>query len=185
MFRRISLVILTLLTFTLATASAAHAQDEEPERFDVLALVGDLGDSELMIQGATSISLDDVEGGNTGSILASWGWFFTENQQVGAKTILVIRDDAKGDLDLGGAGGPFYRYNFLTGEIAPFVGASLLASFGDYRSGDVSLEIEGGVRWFLSRNLAFSVAGSIDYDVDEHELDDRLGVVIGLSYFWR
>ena len=137
------------------------------------------GDTELQLQGSLSLSLDD-EVQDSGSVFVNYGRFFTDRQEAGVSVFASIFEDG----DIGGFGGPFYRYNFASGKTVPYVGAALGATFGDFSTGDVLLTLEGGVRWFLQRNIAFTLAGNTNYDVDESELQDRLQVLFGFSYVW-
>lgn len=137
------------------------------------------GDTEIQLQGSLSLGLDN-DAPDSGSVFVNYGRFLTDRQEAGGSVIAVI----VGDGDVSGFGGPFYRYNFTSGTTVPYVGAAAGASFGDYSTGDILLTFEGGVRWFLQRNMAFTLAGSTNYDVDESELADRLQVLFGFSYLW-
>lgn len=137
------------------------------------------GDTELQLQGSSSLSLDD-EVPDNGSVLVTYGRFLTDRQEVGAS----ISAGIFGNGDISGSIGPFYRYNFATGTTVPYVGASAVTAFGESSTGDVLLRFEGGVRWFLQRNVAFTLGGTTDYDVDRSELSDRLQVLFGFSYLW-
>ncbi len=168
----------------VALPGVAFAQDDDPEEEPVFDLFRSTGVTELQLQGSLGLATDD-DATNFGQVEAIYGWFFTENQEVGGRAKLRIFDDRDGDLDFSGVVGPFYRYNFLSGEIVPYVGAALEASFGDAFTGDVLLEVEGGSRFFLDRNTAFTVAASVYYDVDASELSDVLNVFFGFSHFWQ
>jgi hypothetical protein len=140
------------------------------------------GDTELQLQGSLSLALDeDLDDSGTVNVL--FGRFFTRGQEIGA----TVRADISGDGDVGGAAGPFYRYNFLTGgKTVPYLGAAAVATFGENQGGgDVQLDLEGGSRWFLSRNMAFTLSGVYSYDVDASEFADRLRVLFGFSYLWN
>lgn len=138
------------------------------------------GDTELQLQGSLSLSFsDDID--DSGTANAIYGRFFTDRQEVGG----ILRTSITEDGDLGGAVGPFYRYNFgMRGKAVPYVGAAVVASFGEYRGGDVQLDLEGGSRWFLDRNMAFTLSGVYSYDVDSSEFSKVLEVLFGFSYFW-
>lgn len=138
------------------------------------------GDTELQLQGSLSLALDD-EFEDSGSANAIYGRFFTQQQEIGG----ALRLNFNSDGDLSGSVGPFYRYNFLTsGKAVPYVGAAVAATFGEYQGGDVQLDLEGGSRWFLARNMAFTLSGLYSYDVDASEFADRLTVLFGFSYLW-
>lgn len=138
------------------------------------------GDTELQLQGSLNLAFsDDFE--DTGTVNALYGRFLTDRQEVGATVGAFFVSDG----DLAGVAGPFYRYNFLSdGKAVPYVGAAVLATFGEYTGGDVQLDLEGGARWFLDRNAAFSLAGRYSYDVDASDFADRLQVLFGFSYLW-
>lgn len=173
-----------LLLALLAVPGTAAAQDDTMDQAGILDLFQPDGSTELQFQGNLALALND-DLPNFGVAVANYGKFITEHQEVGGRALLFVADDADGDIDFSGAAGPFYRYNFLTGEIAPYVGAAVTASFGDFTPGDVLLELEGGSRFFLDRNLAFTVAGTLNYDVDESELREVLNIFFGFSYFWQ
>jgi hypothetical protein len=155
------------VVIVLLMAAPALAQQEQ-------------GDTELQLQGSLSLGLDD-EFDNAGSANAIYGLFFTERQEVGG----ALRVNFNSDGDLSGAAGPFYRYNFPTsGKAVPYVGAAVAATFGEYQGGDIQLDLEGGSRWFLARNMAFTLSGLYSYDVDASEFADRLAVLFGFSYLW-
>lgn len=137
------------------------------------------GDSELQLQGSLSLGIGS-DGSDNGSVFLNYGRFFTDRQEAGA--LVFASFDSDGDFS--GFGGPFYRYNLSTGKTVPYVGASAAIPFGDYSEGDILLTPEGGVRWFLERNLAFSLAANLPYDVNESEFHDQLQVLFGFSYLW-
>ncbi|HKV09409.1 MAG TPA: hypothetical protein VJ725_14795 [Thermoanaerobaculia bacterium] len=136
------------------------------------------GDTELQAQGTLYlVTSGDFE--SSGAIFVNYGRFFNQNQEIGVLAVGTFNDE--GDLKL--SGGPFYRYNFLRGNVAPYVGAA--AKFGESPySDDITLTFEGGARFFLSRSTAFSVAANTDYSIDEQELADTIQVVFGFSYLW-
>ena len=133
------------------------------------------GDTELQIQG--SLNLGGKE--ESGSVYLSYGRFFSDRQEAG---LSVTGYTISGDL--AGFGGPFYRYNFSNEDVVPYVGAAAGSSFGDFAGGDLLLTFEGGIRFFLSRNSAFSVAAVTNYSVEESEVLDGLNLVFGFSYLW-
>jgi hypothetical protein len=135
------------------------------------------GDSEFQLQGSITITdVGDLD--NSGSVTATYGRFLTDLQEVGGTATGFFVREGK----LAGWAGPFYRYNFSTSEIVPYVGGAAVATFGEFGSGDIELEFEGGVRFFLNRRTAFSVEGNTSYDVDEQELSDRLTIQFGFSF---
>lgn len=158
---------LGLIVGLVALAAPALAQQQE-------------GDTELQLQGSLSLATSsDFE--HSGGVNVNYGRFFTDHQEWGVAVVATFHEEG----DLGGAGGPFYRYNFSTGETVPFVGAAAFAGFGDGPAGDGALlAVEGGVRFFLDRNRAFSVTGQQLYSIDQSELADTLNVLFGFSIFW-
>jgi|GEM_PF-6926578 len=137
------------------------------------------GDTELQLQGALIISTGDFSDSGTAS--ASYGWFWTEEQEIGVKTSTFFNSDG----DLAGSLGPFYRYNFLIDdEMVPYVGGAATFGFGDSFVGDANLELEAGSRWYLDRNISFSVAAQTYYDIDQSDLADFVVIQFGFSYFW-
>lgn len=159
--------LLGLLIVALATALPAAAQQQE-------------GDSELQLQGSLNLATSsDFE--HSGSVHVTYGRFFTDRQEWG----LTVSGGFQQDGDVAGFGGPFYRYNFSTGDVVPFVGGALGAAFGEGAFGDgAQLQAEGGVRFFLDRSKAFTVAGQTYYSVDNSEFGDTFDVLFGFSVFW-
>ena len=164
--KRIICLLITIMA--LMSASGALGQQQK-------------GDSQLQIQGSLNLDLSgDSE--DSGIAVLSWGRFFTDNQEAGISLSAVIVSDG----DFAGFGGPFWRYNFGNGKTVPFIGASAAASFGDFSTGsDFLLTFEGGVRWFLERNIALSLSGTTTYDIDNSDFNDQLQVLFGFSYFWQ
>ena len=137
------------------------------------------GDTELQLQGSLSISTKSG-GHDSGSAAVNWGRFFTDQQEAG----VTVSTDFNSDGDLGGFGGPFWRLNLGQGKTVPYIGASVAATFGDSSSGDSIANLEGGVRWFLSRSSAFTLGGLYTYDVKEKDFNDSVRVLFGFSYLW-
>jgi hypothetical protein len=156
-----------LLIVALATALPAAAQQQK-------------GDSELQLQGSLKLATSsDFE--HSGGVNVNYGRFFTDRQEWGVTVSGAFLPDG----DVAGFGGPFYRYNFSSGDVVPFVGGALGASFGEGAIGDgVQLAAEGGVRFFLDRSKAFTVTGQTYYSVDNSELADTFDVLFGFSVFW-
>jgi len=162
------LVLIALVVFFVLT-SPLFAQQKK-------------GDSELQLQGSLTIGMSN-DFPDFGLVNVRFGRFLTDRQEVGGTLLGVF----SGDGDIGGMGGPFWRFNFTTNsKTVPYVGAAVQGGFGDfYSDSDVLATLEGGVRWFLQRNMAFTVGAQMDYDVDESEFVDYLGVLFGFSYFWE
>lgn len=137
------------------------------------------GDTELQFQGSVSLSTKSGKD-SSGSIDVNWGRFITDRQEAGLTVFTLFIN--KGDL--AGFGGPFWRMNLGTGRMVPYVGASAAASFGDFTTGSTLVNLEGGVRWFLARNSAFTLGGLYTYDVSERKFADSVQVLFGFSYLW-
>lgn len=137
------------------------------------------GDTEIQLQGSLNLAISG-DGTDSGAIFGNYGRFLTDYLEVGGTVGAFFNADG----DLGGIAGPFARYNLSTGTTVPYVGAAVVTSWGDFAGGDILLTAEAGVRWFLQRNVAFTVAGTTQYDVDASELSDFLQVQFGFSYLW-
>lgn len=138
------------------------------------------GSTELQLQGTLNLSLDS-EVDDSGAIFINWGRFVTESNELGLTLAGFFNESG----DLAGFGGPFWRYNFGSGKTVPYIGAGAFTDFGDFSSGDVIGNVEGGVRWYLESNTAFSLSGSMTYDFDTSEFNDFIQVLFGFSYFWE
>lgn len=103
----------------------------------------------------------------------SWGYFFADNAQAGARATFIDNDN----LTVYGAGA-FAEYNFEIGsdDWLPFVEGSLALSSGDYEGGksEVALvaEAQAGLKYFLAPNVAVSGAAVFDYATEEIFADD-------------
>ena len=139
------------------------------------------GDSELQLQGSLLLGVSgDTE--DFGSATGTYGRFLTDRQEAGGTLSVFLVSNG----DWAGSGGPFYRYNFVSGsKTVPYVGAAAVATFGEFAGGDIQLDLEGGSRWFLTRNTAFSLSGVYSYDVDASDFADTLRVLFGFSYIWN
>jgi hypothetical protein len=139
------------------------------------------GDGEFQLQGSLNLGISgDVD--DSGTINLLYGRFLTEHQEVGGTIGTFINSSG----DWSGFGGPFYRYNFTNdGKLVPYAGGALTATFGDFSQSDYLLSLEGGARYFVNRNTAFTVAGTYYYDVDASEFADYLQVLFGFSYVWN
>ena len=157
--------ILVMVAIALV-ASPAIAQQEK-------------GDTELQFQGTLSIGISGGEQ-DFGAVAINWGRFVTDQTELGISGAALF--DETGDLF--GVGGPFWRLNFGSGTTVPYIGVSAYTSFGE-QSGDIFGNLEAGTRWFLKRNVAFSLSGTILYDFDESDFDDSLNILFGFSYLWE
>jgi hypothetical protein len=137
------------------------------------------GDTELQFQGSVSLSTKSGKD-STGSVDVNWGRFITERQEAGLTVFTLFINNG----DVAGFGGPFWRMNLGTGKMVPYIGASAAASFGDFTTGSALVNLEGGVRWFLARNAAFTLGGLYTYDVSERKFADSVQVLFGFSYLW-
>lgn len=155
-----------MMTALVLLASQAMAQQQK-------------GDTELQLQGTLSIGISGDTQDN-GSIFINWGRFFTDRNELGVSAAAFFDEDG----DIFGVGGPFWRLNFGRGKTVPYIGLSAYTSFGEF-SGDLVGNVEAGSRWFLKRNVAFTLSGALLYDFDESEFADNLNVLFGFSYFWE
>lgn len=138
------------------------------------------GDNEVQVQGSVSLATSSNET-SFGSLDVKLGRFFTDRQQVGLEVTGFVFDRHK----VAGYGGPFYRYNFSTGKVVPYVGASVAALFGSFGNGKgARVDGEAGVRYFLDRRTAFTVAGSTGYSFDDSSFTKRLVLLFGFSHLW-
>lgn len=139
----------------------------------------EVGDTELQAQATLTFAISGDQQ-DTGAVLLNFGRFFTIHQEAGISVFGILVAD-----DLIGYGGPFYRYNFLSGKVVPYVGASAAATFGDFSVGDSAvLNFEGGARYFLDRSTAISASAQMVYSIDEQEFGDTLQIVVGFSHLW-
>lgn len=138
------------------------------------------GDTELQLQGSLSLSTSSAKDA-AGSVDLKYGRFFTDLQQAGLETTVVVIGNNK----IVGYGGPFYRYNFSTGKLVPYVGAAAAVAFGNSVFGKGGrVDAEGGVRYFLDRRTAFTASATTGYSFDSHAWDKRLQLLFGFSHLW-
>lgn len=163
-------LLFATLALSLMSSPAAWAQQEE-------------GDTELQVQGTLYLEIGSSDQDNSGFVRGLYGRFFTDQQQYGLTLTLGFNDQG----DIGGNGGPFYRYNFDVAEdMVPYVGAALTTGFGDFvLGGDVLATLEAGNRWFLDRDTAFTIAAEVYYDIDASDLSDQVAITFGFSHFWN
>jgi hypothetical protein len=137
------------------------------------------GDTELQLQGNLSVG---GSGEDSGSVGVQIGRFFTEYQEIGLTAFGTFQSNGK----FGGFGGPYYRYNFSTGNVVPYLGVSAGSTFGNFSSGGTSTiaSAEGGARFFLDRKTAFTVAATKTYFFKQKEFDKGLTIQFGFSYLW-
>ena len=138
------------------------------------------GDTELQLQGSLSLATSSAKD-SSGTVDVRYGRFLTDLQQAGFETSLQVTGHNK----VGGYGGPFYRYNFSTGKLVPYIGATAAVAFGhsDFGKGG-RFNAEGGFRYFLDRRTAFTAAGTTGYSFDSHTWDKGVQVLFGFSHLW-
>ena len=138
------------------------------------------GDNEIQVQGTLSIGTSSNQS-DFGAVEGKYGRFVTANQQVGVEVTAFLLDQHK----LAGYGGPFYRYNFSTGKVVPYLGVAAAASFGSFGTGKGGrLDFEGGFRYFLDRRTAFTAAATTAYTFDDHSFGKDLEFLFGFSHLW-
>ena len=136
------------------------------------------GDSEIQLQGTISIS--NIKGvSDSGGVSATYGRFLTLRQEVGGNVTAFLT----GDGDVGGTVGPFYRFNFSSSKVVPYVGGAATTTYGDFGDGSVQWQLEGGVRFFLDRKTAFSIQG-VTYQAENVDFGDQLLIILGFSHLW-
>ena len=139
------------------------------------------GDTELQLQGSLNVGGD---AGESGSVSALLGRFFTDYQEFGLNVSGSYSTDGGG---FNGSGGPFYRYNFSTGKVVPYLGLAVGSSFGHAFSGISTTTLftgEGGVRYFVDRHTAFTVTATKVYLVKSKEFDKSVAISFGFSHLW-
>lgn len=140
------------------------------------------GDREIQVQGSLSLKTSG-EGSNSGNVTVTRGQFLTDLQEVGVS----INPGLSGSKDYNATLGAFYRYNFSTSQIVPYVGASvgftyIHAAGRNFTSGTLTPEV--GVRYFVDRRTAFNVSAANNYSTKEKEFDKHITIQFGFSHFW-
>jgi len=166
MFRK--LVILSLAASFLAPALSAQI---------------DAGATEFQLQGNIFLGIGG-SADTTGTVAATWGRFLSRKIEIGGTGLAVFSDS-----DFSGLAGPFARYNFeVEGRpnIIPYIGSTAYASLGGnfFADSDLLLNLEGGARWMLRRDLGFTVSGSYLYDIEGAEFTDFAVIYFGFSRLW-
>jgi hypothetical protein len=139
------------------------------------------GDNEVQLQASLTIGTSSSQN-NSGSVNAGYGYFFTDLQQIGADVTVSIFNQNK----LAGYGGPFYRYNFSTGKVVPYLGLSAAAAFGSQGNGKGALvNGEAGVRYFLDRRTALTASATTAYSFDQKAFTKNIVVLVGFSHLWK
>lgn len=139
------------------------------------------GDTELQLQGSLFVGGDQ---GESGGVSALMGRFFTDYQEFGLNVSGSYSSDGGG---FNGSGGPFYRYNFSTGKVVPYLGLAVESSFGNAFGGAGTTTLftgEGGVRYFVDRHTAFTVSATKLYLVKSKEFDKSISIQFGFSHLW-
>jgi hypothetical protein len=139
------------------------------------------GDTELQLQGSLSVGASGDQKDH-GTVNAQIGRFFTEYQEIGLGVIGSFQSDGK----FGGSASPYYRYNFSTGKVVPYLGVSAGTTFGTNSSGGTSTIAsgEGGARFFVDRKTAFTVSATKMYFFKQKEFDKGLTIQFGFSHLW-
>jgi hypothetical protein len=157
------------LTLVCLAALAAPALSQQAAR-----------DTELQVQGTLTIATSGNQD-SSGGVNLNVGRFFTDSQEIGVLASGTFQSDGK----FTGSGGPFYRYNFSTGTVVPYLGGAPTASFGSSGNGKgARLALEAGIRYFVDRKTAFSVEASTSYSFDDKEFSKQLVFLFGFSHLW-
>lgn len=152
-----------------AFAGLAHAQQFHE-------YLPDTGTTEVDISG--SLNFKPVDSWNLG---ARAGYFFNRNFQAGLD--LAYARIENGSTERSWTMGAFGNWHFPgSTALLPYVG--VFAGLSDTSGGDSSssLGVQGGVKYFISRDVA-AVAEARWRDVEDSS--DQTGVFFGLSVFLR
>lgn len=130
------------------------------------------GDQEFTLSGAGSSdkSFDDT----VLSVQGSWGRYLDESSLWGIRQLINARDSEGESVQFDGATRVFYDYHFGTGNMRPFVGASLGAIYGEEVEETFSAGPEAGVKYWV--NDTTFIQGMVEYQFlfeSASEADDR------------
>jgi hypothetical protein len=138
------------------------------------------GDTELQLQGNLSVA-GSGDQDNSGSVSVILGHFFTDLQEIGADVTGTFVANGK----FVGSVAPFYRYNFSTGKIVPYLGVTAGTTFGNTGGGTSTLaSVEVGARFFVDSKTAFTVNTGKSYFFKQKEFDPGLNIAFGFSHLW-
>jgi hypothetical protein len=137
------------------------------------------GDTELQMQGSVSVN-GSMDHKTSGTIMVNPGRFLTDLQEVG----LGLDGNINGGK-LTGSVSPFYRFNFSTSKIVPYLGLTVGTQFGNVEGGRSTLaSAEAGIRFFVDSKTAFTVDTSKSYFFKQKQFDHGLTIAFGFSHLW-
>lgn len=149
----------------------------------------DAGDREFSISG-TGSSDDDFDNSNFG-IVGDLGWYRSENTVWGIRQSLNYSDVEGADLTddyWNGSTRGYFDYNFGSGRMRPFVGASLGYVYGDGIDNSFFSGLETGARYYVLEDTF--ILGRAEYqwffdnssDVDDRFDDGAWAFSLGVGY---
>ncbi len=105
------------------------------------------GDREVTLSGAGSSDkrFDDTQL----AVQGSWGQYLTENSLWGVRQLINARDREGESVKFDGATRVFYDYHIGTGNLQPFVGASIGAIYGEGVNETFTAGPEFGVKFWV------------------------------------
>jgi hypothetical protein len=121
----------------------------------------------------------------------SYGYFFRDNIQAGARARFFDNDNA---TLYGGSG--YVEFNFEIGseDWLPYIEGGAGVAYGDGEGGvdefAVTFTLEGGIKYFLAENVAVSTAAVIDLATTEIYPDDKkyddtdARLVVSIRYYY-
>lgn len=149
----------TLIAGMLATAPAAFA-------------VGSAGDRELTLQGAGTSS-NDFDA-NIFSLSGSYGWYLNDNGEWGIRQSVGISDAKGRSSDWNGATRLFYDWHFGTGQLRPYLGASLGYIYGESVNETFSAGPEVGLKYYVNDKTFVGLSAEYQFFFeDSNEIDNE------------
>jgi len=141
------------------------------------------GDSEIQMQGA----ITGFEGMKVVILNVTYGYFVTPKTEIGGGPMIIHTDNDFSELTFTSLT-VFGRYNFVTGsKLVPYVAGHLYQcdlfperplDFPDH----VFLQIGGGVKYFLSKYIAYDVSSSFGVGLQTGSMN--LLIFGGISAFF-
>ncbi len=141
------------------------------------------GDSEFQVAGVGLFQFGD-NGIKTVVLLANYGYFFTDRQELGGGVNFSFTDTGSGDSDTNVGANAFYRYNFARQgrTVLPYLSASVF-SFDVSNSDSLGGRPGAGVKFFFKENAAFDINAGYTFPFTEPG-DGFVDVIFGLSFLF-
>ena len=180
----------------MCTASPTAMKSRRPatSRIFLSALAGVLGLAFLSPQASAEPEAGDFEvtlsGSGTSSkgfdstafgIAGSFGWFWTDNIEIGVRKSAAIAD-SEDDTDYAGSIRAFVDYHFDLGKVQPFVGFSLGAEYGDNVNDNFILGPEVGLKYFVKPKTFLFGQAAYQFNVDEDPDDGSFFYTVGMGF---